>query len=138
MSFATLLAFTCCSTPDQQPTTFDSLEGAWFFADKQVTGEIWITELAGLEGIDQKGYFSFETFSFAVNGKSEIKYKASSVELIEYVYLLSANSFGTSELYLLEGKINESFTEITFQSFVLIRAQSVLDNFDRQIVMKRR
>lgn len=127
-----------CADSDPKRDTYSSLEGAWYFADKQVTGEIWISESNGIQSIDRKGYFSFETFSYVVNGASEIKYKSTSEDLIDYVYLLSSNGTNINELYLLDGIINETFTEITFDSFVLIRDQSLLDNFDRQIIMKRR
>lgn len=133
-----LLITFSCSSVDPEPEAFEDLKGSWIFADKKVSGEIWISNLAGLETIDRKGYFSFETYSFAVSDRSRIRYNTNDTKTIDYLYLVSLNNFGIVELYLLDGQVKDDFTEVVFSSFVVIRAQTTQDVFEREIVMKRK
>ena len=99
-----------CSKEDQQPETFDSLAGSWTFADPQVSGEMWLISVNGIDVIDNKGYFSFETFSFAINNDSNIKYDLNKKEVLEFLRLSSNNSFGMAELFLQNGQVNSNYT----------------------------
>lgn len=133
-----LLIIVSCSESDPQPSSYDSLAGSWIFSDPKVSGEIWITETNGTITIDRKGYFSFETFAFAINDEGLISYLLNKEEELEFLRLSSNNSFGSADLYLLDGQINNDYTEIVFNSFVVIRGKSVQDAFDREIIVKRK